>query len=425
MRILFIHQNCPGQFKHLAPRLAADPANEVVFLTRPGKPSLPNVRKVEYRPARKPSPKTHRYLRLTEEGILNGQAVARTAQKMSRAGFRPDIIVAHMGWGEALYLKAIWPDTPILGYFEWYYHPFGSDVDFDPKRPPNLDDVCRIESRNMLHLLNLQVADHGISPTRWQWSQHPREYRPRITVLHDGVDVGRAHPRPDLRSGLVEGLELRAGEEIVTYVARNLEPYRGFPTFIKAAEQILRRRPGTRILVVGGDGTSYGRKRSDGKSYREYYLEKLDLDLERIHFLGQVPYDTYLQVLQLSAAHIYLTVPFVLSWSMLEAMAAGCLIVGSRTPPVEEVIRDGRNGLLVDFFSPQEVADRVDEALDNPERMEPIRRAARQTVVSHYALDKCLAKQIGLIQRLVRKRHGGGSRGKKASRGRVVHQAVR
>ena len=402
MRILFVHQNCPGQFKHLAPHFGADPDNEVVFITQPGKPDPAGVRKIEYTPARKPSTATHRYLRLTEEGVLNGQAVARVAVALRKEGFWPDVIVAHVGWGEALYLKEVWPGVRLLGYFEWYYHPRGSDVGFLEREPPGLETACRIMTRNSLHLMNLELADWGLSPTRWQWQQHPERYRNRISVIHDGLDTDRVRPDPQATGTVKPGLRLRAGDEVVTYVARNLEPYRGFPTFMRAAALILERRPDTHILVVGADGVSYGRRPEDGRCYREQLLDEVDLDRERIHFLGRVEYDLFLRVLQLSAAHIYLTVPFVLSWSMLEAMAAGCAVIGSRTPPVEEVIRDGHNGLLVDFFSPQEVADAVDRVLDHPDRMAGLRREARQTVLQRYALKGCLAQQVKLIEQLAR-----------------------
>lgn len=421
MKVLFIHQNCPGQFKHLAPYLAADERNEVVFITRPRKPDLPNVRKVEYDPRRKVSSSTHRYLRLMEEGVLNGQAVASAAVKLKEEGFMPDVIVAHMGWGEALYIKAVWPRAKLLGYFEWYYHAFGSDVDFDPKKGLELDDVARITTRNGLHLLNLQAADSGISPTKWQWQQHPAEYRRKIAVIHDGIDVDNLQANPKAKGSLPGGVHLRAGDEIVTYVSRNLEPYRGFPTFARAAKLILDRRPNCHILAVGGDSVSYGSKRQDGKSYREHYVEELGLDLSRIHFLGRVPYQRYMRILQLSAAHIYLTYPFVLSWSLMESMACGCLVIGSRTSPVEEVIKDGHNGLLVDFFSAEEVADRVDAVLDHPDRMQRLRDAARATIVQRYALKTCLDRQVKLIEELARKdgrRTQGVAKAKKRRTGR-------
>ena len=404
MRVLFVHQNCPGQFKHLAPRLAALPGNEVVFITRPGKPDLPGVRKVEYSPSREPAASTHRYLRLTEEGVLSGQAVARVALTVKKQGFTPDVIVAHMGWGEALYLKDVWPRAALLGYFEYYYHALGADADFAREEPMTLDDVCRIRTRNALHLLNLDAADWGITPTRWQWQQHPAELRPKISVVHDGVDVARAVPDPQAFAELRSGLTLRAGDEVITYVARNLEPYRGFPTFMRAAEMILKRRPKAHILVVGGDGVSYGSRPKDGGNWREHMLREVDLDPNRIRFIGRVPYDRFLRVLQVSAAHVYLTVPFVLSWSMLEAMAAGCLVIGSRTPPVEEVIEDGKNGLLVDFFSASDLATRVDEVLDHPDRMRAVREAARDTVRQRYALDVCLPQQQGLVETLAQGR---------------------
>jgi glycosyltransferase involved in cell wall biosynthesis len=400
MKVLFVHQNCPGQFKHLAPRLAAIPGNEVVFLTRPGKPDLPNVRKLEYEPAREPAKTTHRYLLLMEEAVLNAQAVAKVAQEAKKQGFRPDVIVAHVGWGEALYLKNIWPGVPLLGYFEWFYRPFGSDVDF--LHPPSLDDVCRIQSRNGLHLLNLHTADWGLTPTRWQLQQHPREYHHKLSVVHDGVNTDLVKPDPAVTGTLKKGLRLTAADEVITYVSRNLEPYRGFPTFMRAAGLILKRRPKAHIIVIGGDGVSYGSRPRGGGNWREQMLAEVDPDPERIHFLGKVKYDVFLRTLQLSSAHVYLTVPFVLSWSMLEAMSAGCLVIGSRTPPVEEVIKDGHNGLLADYFSHEEVADRVGQVLDHPDRMARIRRAARQTVLDRYALNDCLEKQAKLITDVAR-----------------------
>lgn len=397
MKILFIHQNCPGQYKHLAPLLAADPRNQVLFITKPNKPPIAGVRKLEYLPKREPSPQIHPYLVPLEAGVLHGQQVARVAMQLRSQGFVPDIVCAHMGWGEALYIKDIWPRTPLLGYFEFYYHAFGADVHFDPQQPRQIDTVCRIRTKNALQLLNLEAADWGISPTRWQAGLFPKPFRSKISVIHEGIDTKTVVPNPAAVLSLSDGVTLKAGDEVVTYVARNLEPYRGFPSFMRAAELILKRRPHCHILVVGGDGVSYGAPPPNGSTYREQMLQEVTLDQARIHFLGRVPSSRLLQILQISAAHIYLTVPFVLSWSMLEAMAIGCLVIGSNTPPITEVIDDGRNGLLVDFFSPQSIADRVDEVLDQPDKMRSIRQQARRTVVEHYALDLCLPRHLQLI----------------------------
>lgn len=401
MKILFIHQNCPGQYKHLARALADKPENEVVFITKPGKPDVPGVRKVEYSPHRSPAKETHPYIVTMENAVLHGQAVARVAMDLKSEGFVPDIICAHVGWGEALYVKDVWPKTPVLGYFEFFYHAFGADVHFDPSEEITINKICKVRSLNAHHLLSLEAVDYGISPTQWQWQQFPAAYRNKISVIHDGVDTSIIAANPEAQLSLPNGATLHAGDQIVTYVARNLEPYRGFPAFMRAAKLIQQRHPECQVVVVGGDKVSYGAALKNGTSYREQMLQQVDLDLSRIHFLGRVPYATFLQVLQVSAAHIYLTVPFVLSWSMLEAMAAECLIIASKTAPVTEVIKDGQNGLLVDFFSPQEIADCVDKVFADPQRMEVIRKRARRTVTQHYDLGLCLKKQEQLISKIV------------------------
>ncbi|HOP15746.1 MAG: glycosyltransferase family 4 protein [Gammaproteobacteria bacterium] len=400
MKIAFVHQNCPGQFAYLAPFLAADKNNEVVFITQPGKPTPAGVRKVEYSPKRKPAESTHHYLRLTESGILNGQAVAMKAVELRDSGFYPDIVVAHMGWGEGLYLKEVWPQAPLLGYFEWFYHARGADVGFADSKQVDLETACRIETRNCMHLQSLTVADHGISPTHWQRLQHPVEFHKKISIIHDGVNTELL--KPDATATItVDGTELKAGDEVITYVARNLEPYRGFPSFMKAVEIILKRRPNAHVVVVGGDDVGYGSAPPDGKTYRQHALENGDFDMSRLHFLGRVPYAEFVRILQVSAAHVYLTVPFVLSWSVLEAMSAGCVVIGSRTAPVAEVIEHEKNGLLVDFFSPEEIADQVDRVLSHPDRMQVMRDAARETILQRYDLKKCLHSQIQLMSQMV------------------------
>jgi glycosyltransferase involved in cell wall biosynthesis len=400
MKVLFIHQNFPAQYRHIATILGQSPENELVAIAKRDDAKIPGVRVIKYAPKREAHKNIHHYLREMENHVLHGQEVTRVMSELRQQGFRPDIVCGHPGWGETLYVKDVFPKAALLTYCEFYYRGQGADVGFDPKEPPTLDTLCRVRTKNAHLLLSLEASDHGVVPTRWQWQQHPAELRGKLSIIHDGIRADIAKPEPAARLILPGGEVFAAGEEIVTYVARNLEPYRGFPSFMRAAGLILKRRPKTRILVVGADGVSYGGKRADGRGYREALLEEVDLDRSRIHFLGHLPYDKFIQVLQVSAAHIYLTIPFVLSWSMLEAMSAGCLVVGSNTPPVAEVIRDGENGLLVDFFDPESIAAGVNRVLDHPDRMAGPRRKARQTIMAKYELNRCVEQQIALIRQV-------------------------
>ncbi|MDR0441699.1 MAG: glycosyltransferase family 4 protein [Candidatus Accumulibacter sp.] len=406
MNVLFVHQNFPGQYPHLAQHLAAQPGNRVVALSQRPDGDLPGVRTIRYRPSRDTTPRIHHYLRTLEAGVLNAQAVVRAALALKKSGFVPDVMLGHNGWGEIWYLKEVFPQTPLIGFFEFFYHLHGGDVGFDPAQPPNFDAGPRLSTRNLGNLLGLNACDLGQCPTKWQYSRYPELYRPMLRIVHDGIDTDRVRPDPAARLTLPASddeapLELAAGDEIVTYVARNLEPYRGFPSFLRSLPVIQKARPRAKILIVGGDETSYSAMPKDGRTYRQRLLDELGdaLDLSGIRFLGRVPYSVFLKLLQVSAAHVYLTYPFVLSWSMLEAMAAGCLVVGSRTAPVEEVIRDGENGLLADFFAPEEIARKVIAALKAPQDFTALRQNARQSVIDAYDLQRiCLPGQMRLIE---------------------------
>jgi glycosyltransferase involved in cell wall biosynthesis len=405
MKILFIHQNFPGQYKHLVRHLSALPGNEVVFLTQRPNAEMSGVKKIVYKARRTITPGIHRYLSTTEAGVLNGQEVVRVAAELKRRGFTPDVMLGHNGWGEIWYLKDVFPQTPLLGYFEFFYQAVGADVAFDPvySSPSNLDDGPRTRTKNIGNLIGLDAVDLGQCPTKWQRSVYPARCHSRLRVVHDGVDTCMVVPAPQARLPLPNGRELSAGDEVLTYVARNLEPYRGFPSFMRSLPEILTRRPKAQVVIIGADDVSYGARPPAGTCFREMLLKELgdSLDLSRVHFLGQVPYSIFLRVLQISRAHIYLTYPFVLSWSMLEAMSAECLVIGSRTPPVQEVIRHGENGLLVDFFNTREIAETAVNALAEPAAFAAIRRNARRTVVKRYDLQTvCLPAQLGLLHEL-------------------------
>lgn len=404
MRLLFVHQNFPGQYKHLVRHFAGTGNHEIVFLTQQKRYQIEGVKKIVYAPSREVSKSTHRYLRSTEAGVLNAQAVWRAAANLKAQGFRPDLIVGHSGWGEILFLKDLFPDTPLLGYFEFYYHARGADVNFDPEFPDTKDTELRAQVQNAMNLMVLECVDWGHSPTYWQRNLFPDRHLSRITVVHDGIDADLIKPagRTAVKFRVGE-LELTSGDEVVTFVARNLEPYRGFHVFMRALPELLRRRPTIQVLIVGGDEVSYGSYLTEGQSLRQRLLAELgsSIDTSRVHFTGRLPYAAYIKVLQISAVHVYLTYPFVLSWSMLEAMSAGCIVVASATPPVTEFIKDKQNGLLVDFFSSDQIVEAVEFALESPDR-EYLRDQARQTILNGYdSKTICLPRQLKLVDDLI------------------------
>jgi glycosyltransferase involved in cell wall biosynthesis len=408
MKILFIHQNFPGQYKHLAPALGADPDNQVVAIGDHAHMTpacrLPGIRLVTYKvqPPEPPS-NAHPYVRGLEAGVLRGQAVFKRCQELKQQGFVPDLICCHPGWGDGLYLKDVYPDARLLNYFEYYYHAQGTDLGFDPEFPANQDDRLRVRTKNAINLFSLADADWGITPTRWQASLLPGDFRSKVSTIFDGVRTHLMRPNPNAYITLNNQLRLTPKDEVITFVSRQLEPYRGFHTFMRALPEILRRRPKARVVIVGKDGVSYGRKPKEG-TYRQKYLREVGnrIDLSRVHFVGWISYDHLVNLFQVSSAHIYLTYPFILSWSMLESMSAGCLVIGSRTPPVQELIEDGKNGLLVDFFSPSDIAEAIDRVLDHPDRMRALRENARQTILDHYDLETiCLPRQMALLRSLL------------------------
>lgn len=399
MKILFLHPNFPAQFRHLASVLGQDPQNKLFYATNRREGQIAGVNKVIYEKSRTARPETHHYVRPLENAVLEAQAVYRVAQNLKDQGFYPDLVYGHSGWGPTLFMKDIFPKATLICYFEWFYKAYGSDASFDPSDPITADDEARIRIKNAPILLDLATCDRGLSPTNWQRAQFPQEFHSKIKVHHDGIDTSYFQPLPDAKLFLPRiNLDLSKAQEIVTYVARGMEPYRGFPQLIETISILQQKRPQCHFVIVGKNRVAYGKNLPNGKTYKEAMLEKFPLDLNRVHFTDLLPYNEYLQVLQASSVHIYLTRPFVLSWSMLEALSTGCLIVASDTAPVTEVIEDGVNGLLVDFFSPEQISDRVIEALDNPEKMAEIRTKARETILERYDLAKLLPQHLQWVK---------------------------
>lgn len=399
--ILFIHQNFPAQFVHLAGELRRR-GHQVAALAVRGK-AIPGVRFIRYSPVIPERVSDVELARDFETKLTRASACAGAMRKLRDEGFNPDVVVAHPGWGEALFCKDVWPGARLLIYAEFFYSANGSEFGFDPEFSVASDELrMRLRLKNTVHLHALSAADAAYSPTRWQHRQLPLEYQSKTTVAFDGIDTDLVRPNPRASATLKrDQVRVAVGDEIITFVNRNLEPYRGFHVFMRALPDILSRRPSARCIIIGGDEVSYGSRPVGANTWREFMLKEIGnrLPMERVHFLGRLPYADYLQLLQLSACHVYLTYPFVLSWSCLEAMSAAKVVVASRTGPVEEVIEHGRNGLLVDFFDGAGLADQVCAVLEHPGKYLPLASRARETVVQRYNLRTiCLPAQASLVE---------------------------
>ncbi|WP_010392305.1 glycosyltransferase [Paracoccus sp. TRP] len=390
MKILFIHQNFPGQFLHLAPALAAR-GHHVLALTDEKNQRASPVKVVRYKaPAdlKLPPMLGRTFSEMADRGWLTARACRALRDQHH---YTPDVIFGHSGWGETLFLREIWPETKLLVYAELLYRTRGHDVGFDPEISPGSDEGRVTTIARSAHLIQgLVQADAGLSPTEYQANSFPPELRQKLKVIHDGINTEKVRPDPQAKFRLPDGRELRAGDEVLTYVSRSLEPYRGFHRFMRTLPEVMRARPEAQALLVGGDGVSYGGLPKDAPGWKEKLLAELDgqLDLSRIHFLGRVPYLQYLALLQVSRVHCYLTYPFVLSWSLTEAMSAGCYIVGSDTEPVRELIRDGENGRLVPFFDQPALEAALIRGLAGDPEAERLKIAARKTILQGYDLHR-------------------------------------
>ncbi|MEI6027754.1 MAG: glycosyltransferase [Betaproteobacteria bacterium] len=407
MRFLFIHQNFPAQFVHLAPALVGQGHEVVALGTQRPRARMPGVRVLNHRPV-PPAPADAQGDGFTQEWAAKrarAESAAAAMTALKTEGFMPDVVFGHPGWGEMLYARDVFPSSRHLVFAEYYYGTDGGDSFFDPefqRGPPDLAALQRVRLKNT-HLLHaLASCDEAVAPTAFQKSRHPAAFLDRIRVIHDGIDTDLFQPNPQASVKLQQaGVELKPGDEVVTFVARQLEPYRGYHSFMRSLQRLQRLRPHARVVIVGGNDTAYGAQPPAGQTWKGIFLDEVKdaLDMTRVHFVGQLPHPVLQQLLQVSAVHTYLTYPFVLSWSMLEAMSQGALLVASRTAPVQEVIEHGHNGLLVDFFDHQALADTLADALERRAELQPLRQAARQTVVQRYDLRRvCLPAMLAFAQ---------------------------
>lgn len=404
MKILLVHQNFPGQFKHLVKALLANSKNQVVAFTMNAYQDIPGLRIIRYSAAKGTAQDVHPWVAETETKVIRGDAAFRAALQLKNEGFSPDLILAHPGWGESLFLKEVWPHTKLIIYCEFFYSADGTDVGFDPEfKSLDPGERCRIRMKNINNLMHFDIADAGIAPTAWQKSTFPEPFRAKIRVIHDGIDTTIVKPNSDAFLE-INGKRFTKNDEIITFVNRNLEPYRGYHVFMRALPAILKERPNAQVFIIGGNGVSYGARPPPNTSWKDIFLSEVkdQLDLSRVHFLGNVSYGHFLSLLQISTVHVYLTYPFVLSWSLLEAMSCGCAIVASDTAPLHEAIVDQKTGLLIDFFDVSNLSMSVIHLLENSELRESLGEHARRFAVSNYDLNSiCLPKMINLINHVL------------------------
>ena len=393
MRYLFVHQNFPGQYLHFIRHLLEDQANEIVFLSEPNINALPGVRRVIYqKPAT--APDVHPNMRDLDAALRRAEAVAGLARNLRGLGFNPDIIIGHHGWGEMLDLVDVWPGTPMLGYFEFYYDTHGQDVGFDPEFPIGADQFPRIRAMNTVNLLALALRQHGQTPTLWQRTRYPEWAQAEMDVLPEGARLDLCRPDPKAREKpfALGHFVVKPGEKLITYVSRNLEPYRGFHVMMRALPALLKARPDAKVVMVGGDDVSYG-ARLPNTTWREHMQHELagKYDTRRVLLPGQLAYSDYRRLLQRSDAHVYLTYPFVASWSLREALACGCAVAAADVEPVGEFITHDRNGLLTPALDPAALARTVLRLLEDDKLNQRLRRGARRYAEHHLDMDHHIA----------------------------------
>ena len=393
MRYLFVHQNFPGQYLHILRHLGKDPRNELVFISESNTNAIENVRRVLYQPPKPKQDDVHPVARDFDIAARRAEIVSGMAANLKRLGFTPDMIIGHHGWGELLDIRDVYPDAPVLGYFEFYYETDGQDVNYDPEFPIPPDRNPRIRAMNIVNHLALTMDQHGQTPTHWQLTRYPDWAQKRIRVIREGARLDICKPDPSVRRAdfVINDFRVAPHEKLVTYVARNLEPYRGFHVMMRALPELLS-RPDVKVVMVGGDDVSYGARLNEG-TWREHFQREMagKYDASRVLMPGQIPYDTFLRMLQRSDTHVYLTYPFVASWSLREALAIGCAIVAADVESVAEFVTHGRNGLLVPGLDPKHLARTVLEVLEDEKLNRRLRAGAQRYAQKHLDMKNYLA----------------------------------
>ncbi|GAN79293.1 glycosyltransferase [Acidocella aminolytica] len=413
MNFLFVHQNFPGQYIHLLRNLLADNAarpgtHEIVFMTEPNQNYIEGVRKVTYSRPPPPPQALVATAREFEMASVRAQACYNGALQIKALGFKPDIIIGHHGWGEMLNLCDVFPGVPILGYFEFYYRIHNSDVNFDPEFPMEESRFGVVRGKNTINHLAIGLEQWGQTPTRWQYDTYPEWARQKIKIIEEGVDLDICSPDAALYKKTVKvgPLSVSPRQKLLTFVSRNLEPYRGFHTLMRALPEILKERRDLLVSIVGGDEVSYGAPPPNGGSWKDVLLKEVGnkIDLSRVHFMGKVKYDDHLTLLKRSNAHVYLSYPFVASWSLRESLACGCPIIGADSVTVAEFIQNEQNGILTPTLDSNKLAKNVLRVLGDTKLASKLRKGARAYAEANLGMDNYIQRYRAYIEEIVGKK---------------------
>jgi glycosyltransferase involved in cell wall biosynthesis len=399
--VLFIHNNFPGQFTELARTLMARGVRcGAITQAQPGQPDIPGLPVIKYNLTRGTTPGIFPLAVRAEADLLRGTRAMEAARLAKQQGFEPDVIIGHTGWGETLLISEVWPRAKQVLYPEFFYSGHGRDIGFDTEFKPLTEEAVLLgKAKNATMSLAMTDADAIVCPTKWQAATLPKVFQPLVRVIHEGVDLAAIKPGPAEPFPLDDGRVIPPGTPVVTHINNNMEPLRGLHIFARALPRLLAEVPEAQVVIIGNHGckTGYAGAAPDDKTWTEVCFEGLPIDRSRVHFLGKVPHSRMLAALRLSTAHVYYTYPFVLSWSLSEAMASGCYVIASDTQPLHEVIEDGVNGRLLPFFDPAALGDALVAACQDPKAQDRMRRAARRTAERLFDRDESRREWLQLL----------------------------
>jgi glycosyltransferase involved in cell wall biosynthesis len=404
MHVLFVHQNFPAQFGHIAAHLAKRHGYRCTFATERRAGKVGDIDCVQYKVEGGATKHNHYCTRTFENATRHALGVYDALK--ARPDVKPDLVVGHSGFGSTLFLRELYPDVPVINYFEYFYRTRHSDMDFRKEYPPQPMDFLRARARNAMVLLDLDNCDSGYSPTDYQRGLFPKEYEPKLRTIFDGVDTTVWKPMPDLPR-VVNGYTVPKGMKVVTYATRGMESMRGFDVFMKAAKKLCDRRRDVIFLIAGQDRVCYGgdERFTGGKSFKEWVFAQDTYDQSRFVFLGLIPPTELAKLFNITDVHVYLTVPFVLSWSLLDALACGATVLASDTAPVREMIQTGVNGVLFDFFNADALAELANQLLDRKDEYRVLGRQGAAIIRERYSIDICLPKMVAMYESVKRTRN--------------------